>query len=320
MIRLLFGCLLVSVLLVSSSQAADIFKPHGVYVSHVSANADRYLPLPYVKGALIRVRWSEIEPAQGQYNFARIEQKLKLIKAANKNWSLAVIAGRDVPEWLLDQTNERMAIQFRGNPYQIIPFWSRVYQIHAARLAQALAERYGDDPSLALVYVPQQTANGIEGHFNGTSFEALQLAGLTKERWLSASAAAMGAYTLAFPNKAIAFELHEIYRDIQIPKAIIEYIKKNHTNQVGIGVWWLSGKERYQGKLLQLLKQSDLPVYAQVIGNSSQRHRFPKGDYSKVFEQAESIGARYVEIWNYELENKVSSSVTQAIKTFSDKN
>ncbi len=301
---------------VSVAKAAKINKPQGIYVSHVSADADQYMGLPYVSGALIRVRWSEIEPVEGRYDFSRIESQLKSIRAAGKNWSLGVIAGRDVPRWLLQKTDARMAIQFRGKPYQIVPFWNQSYQAYASQLAQALAKQYGRDPKLALVYVPQQTANGIEGHFNGTPFDDLRAAGLTQDHWLAASESAIKAYTKAFPDKAIAFELHELYRSTEIPAAVMNYIAKNHKAQVGIGVWWLSGKWDYQGDLLKLIQQSGLPVYAQVIGNSSQAHRFPGGDYSKMFDQARIIGANYVEVWNYELEKPVEPSVTSSIKAF----
>lgn len=309
--------LFLIVFMVPNAFADDIIFPTGIYSSHVGKNVEKYIHAQYVNGALIRVRWSEIEKQEGQYDFSAIERQRAPIINAGKNWSLAVLAGWNTPKWLDAKTKDRMNIQFRGEQKNIIPFWSKTYLEHADKLAQALAAKYGNDPHLVLIYVPQQTANGIEGHFNGTPFEDLKEQGLSRENWLHASHTAINSYTKAFPNKAIAFELHEIFKSTDIPDAIIKEIKQNHKNQVGIGVWWLSGKWDYQKKLLQSIAKSNLPVYAQVIGKSSQKHRFPDGDYTRVFKQAKDIGADYIEVWNYELENSVESDVMNAIKSFS---
>ncbi len=299
------------------SYAGDIDLPRGIYSSHVGRDVGKYIDKPYVDGALVRVRWSEIEPENGVFDFSAIERQRAPVKAAGKNWSLAVIAGWNTPDWLMQTTNSRMSIKFRGKNKDIIPFWNHRYQEYSQKLAHALAKQYGGDKNLILVYVPQQSANGIEGHFNGMSYEDLNAQGLTRKKWVDAAKFAISAYARAFPRKAIAIELHEIGRDTSIPADIINYIKDNHAHQVGIGVWWLSGKLTYQNALLKLIAKSHLPVYAQVIGNSSQQHRFPNGNYSAVFKQAKEIGANYIEVWNYELEKPVPIEITDAIKSFS---
>lgn len=296
--------------------AGQVQKPQGIYSSFAGGTVGSYINTPYLSGALIRVRWSELERREGQYDFSKIEKQRAPIKVAGKNWSLGVIAGNDVPEWLLGKTSSRMDINFRGQQRSIIPFWDDAYQAYAAKLAQALAQQYGSDPNLVLIYVPQQTANGIEGHFNGTPYDDLARQGVNVENWLRASEQAIDTYARAFAGKAIAFELHEILGSTEIPQAIMSYIAQHHKDQVGIGVWWLSGKEKYQRNLLSLLKQSDLSIYAQAIGNSSQRHRFPDNDYAGMFRQAEEMGVRYIEVWNYEFEKPVSPDVTNAIKSF----
>ncbi len=316
----LFTCLSFLFLIFSSFEtyAQDIEIPKGIYSSHIGRDVDKYIDEPYVSGALVRVRWSEIEPQEGQYDFSAIEKQRMPVIEAKKNWSLAVIAGSNEPNWLEKKTDKRIHIKFRREDKSIIPFWNTTYQKHAQKLAQALAKRYRNDPRLVLVYVPQQTANGIEGHFNGSDFHALADQGLNNKNWLYAIDRAITSYTKAFPNKAIAIELHEIFNETEIPEKIISYIEQNHANQVGIGMWWLSGKQTYQHNLLTLLEQTNLPIYAQVIGRSSQKRRFLDEQYSTVFAQAKKLGIGYIEVWNYELEKQVEPHGTQSIKEFSN--
>jgi len=299
------------------AQSQTIETPKGIFSSHVSHQISKYIHEDHVSGALVRVKWSDIEPQEGQFDFTAIERQRQPIINAEKQWSLAVIAGSHVPSWMLNKTNERMEITFRRANKQIIPFWSETYQTSATLLAKAIAKRYGKDPKLVLIYIPQQTANGIEGHFNGNKTASLIKQGLTEENWVGAAKKSIDSFTKAFPNKAIAIELHELLDSVKIPQSIIRYIEYNHRKQVGIGVWWLSGKTTYQTDLLRVLQETNLPIYAQVIGKSSQTNRFKNAEYNQVFHQANIIGAQYVEVWNYELEKRVDPSVTNAIIQFS---
>lgn len=309
--------ILVFLLLLAPVMAGPVEPPKGIFSSHVGAQVERYIHEPFVEGALIRVRWAELQPSPGEFDFAAIERQLQPVRRAGKKWSLAVLSGPHTPPWLLGSSPERMEILFRGQRKSIVPFWSDHYHKHADGLAKALARRYGSDPKLVLVYVPQQTSNGIEGHFNGNSPAALRAQGMTEERWFEASRRAIESYVRAFPGKALAFELHELLGDTALPRRLIKLIETRHAEQVGIGVWWLSGKERYQNGLLGLLKRTRLPIYAQVIGNSGESHRFPNGDYTAVFRQASELGIEYIEVWNYELERPVAPEVLQSIKAFS---
>ncbi len=314
---MLLGAVFVMMPYVAFSQERPSYAPTGIFSSHIGHEVERYINEPFVKGALVRVRWSEIESREGVYDFSAIDEQLYAVKKARKKWSLAVIAGANVPRWMNEKIPEKMQIAFRGQKKTIIPFWNRDYQLAAIKLAKALADRYGKDSSLVLVYVPQQTANGIEGHFNGTSEEQLKDQGLTATRWLWAAKTSIDGFVRAFPRKAVAIELHEIFRGAPIVTQLMATIVREYRGQVGVGVWWLSGKERYQSALLHQLRKRKLPVYAQVIGKSSQPHRFADGDYGRVFQQAKEINAAYIEVWNYELEREVSPEVTRAIHGFS---
>lgn len=309
----------------------EVEKPTGTYASQITPRA---VQNEQMQGGLVRVTWSQIEPEPGRFDFTAIERQVRLLKP-EMNWTLAIHggwtsvdkresapqgrrrAGSLSPEWLVSELHVKtFSMAFRGNPVEMPKYWDPVVQRRLKEMLQAVGKQYAADPRLKLVYVPQMTSNGIEGHFNGVLGETLLEAAGINERdrnaeqkfgdiWVPASAEATQSVMEAFPDKAVAFELHELFRSTEIPARILaEFQQTRYENRVGIGMWWISGKTDYQGKLVALLKDYDGDLYGQVIGRSDQKHRFPNGDYTLVFQQAKELGMRYIEPWNYEFENR----------------
>ncbi len=284
-------------------------KPSGVFAS--SGWRDRHaLSSNVINGILVRVPWKQIEPTPGQFDFQSIEMQRKAITAAGKQWSLAILAGPNAPAWLTAPPFNPSTITIKARtrakgyiPTQMPCFWDETVQDRLKILADALAEKYNDDPTLVLVYVPQMTANGIEGHFNANWPDDLKKTGLTGEKFIAGATSAARHFANALTNKAIAIEVHEILGDATIPKQIITQLWEDPKlkQRVGAAMWWISGKTQYQPALIKVLKNFPGDIYAQVIGRSDQTHRFPDGDYTAVFTQARELGIRYVEVWEYEL-------------------
>jgi hypothetical protein len=84
-------------------------------------------------------------------------------------------------------------------------------------------------------------------------------------------------------------------------------------------MWWISGKIDYQSDLVRAIERFPGDIYGQVIGRSDQAYRFPGGDYSAVFEQAEELGMRYIELWNYEFENHTHDGQLEAFNIYCKK-
>ncbi len=227
--------------------------------------------------------------------------------------------GRDV---------ETFSMQFRGNPVQMPKYCDPVVQKRLKTTLDAVGKRYHSDQRLKLIYVPQITSNGTEGHFNGVPTQTLlEAAGIQShdknaeqkfgDLWSQAATGATQSVLHTFPDNAVAFEVHELFRSVDIPSRLIgEFQQPEYENRVGISMWWISGKTEYQGNLIRLLKDYPGDLYGQVIGRSDQQYRFPNGDYLAVFKQAEELGMCYIEPWNYEFENHTCDD---ALKTFNTK-
>lgn len=290
---------------ISTIEDTSVSKPVGIYSS--SFGNKKALDNSQTNGSLIRVKWSDIEPTKDQFDFTAIDNYLVEIKQKNLNWSLGILAGGDSPAWLTE--NEGIGYfeitDLLNNTRKIPKGWEPKVNERFSKLASALAEKYKNDPDLVLVYVPQMTANGIEGHFNGVSNDVLKKEGLTSENWTKTVKETARIFALAFPNKAVAVEVHEVMGSSAIPEKIINDLWNDAAlgHRVGAAMWWISGKETYQSELLNILNNYPGDIYAQAIGRSDQPERFKNGDFNSMFEQAKELNVRYLEVWEFELVN-----------------
>ena len=336
---------------------ADIPKPTGAYASVITPNA---VTNAQFRGGLVRVTWAELEPTPGAYNFAGIDSRLALLPVGTQ-WTLAVHGGwTDVdendpdlfgdatfpngqprptiplemsPPWLVDDLGAAtFATAFRQVDISLPKYWDPVVQTRLATMMGAVAERYGSDPSLQLVYVPQMTVNGLEGHFNGVDDDVLLRAADINPAdadagdqfqaiWVEAALNASKSVAAAFPTKAIAFEVHEVIGRVSIPQAIMTGLldDADFGHRAGVAMWWISGDATdYQPDLVDALRAYEGDLYGQVIGQSNEADRFPDGDYTRVFQQAQDLCMRYIEPWNQEFEQRTHDDDLAAFNAWSD--
>ncbi len=336
---------------------SNIEKPTGVYTSVLTGRA---VTNTNMQGGLVRVTWAEIEPSPGVFDFSRINDQLALLPTGKK-WSLAVhggwtsvngnavgISSQMSPSWLETTYNiETFEMSFRQSTVNMPKYWSTTIQNRLEIMMSALAGQYRNRTDLSLVYVPQMTSNGVEGHFNGVPVSTLLTAANLNsgqedqfaDLWVNASLAAAKIVARNFDNKAIAFEVHDVIDRTDIPKRIMDNFltDSEFENRVGIAMWWLNGDDRdsaYQSELVEIIKNYRGDLYGQVIGNSSQDcegasscvdnkgktwnggGRFQNGGYDSVFTLAKKLCMRYIEPWNYEFENNTKDSQMQDFNQF----
>ena len=280
-----------------------VAKPSGIFSSSGSGTI-AVLNHAAVRGVLVRAAWKDVEPTEGNFNFTSMDIQINNLKAKGKKFSIAVNAGGvGSPDWLITQKNvPYFNYLFRGLPYKLPLIWNDTVTTYLGKLADKLAEKYNNDPSLHLVYIPQMTANGNEGHLNGFNQNAFVAAGYSESKWIDASLKNAKRFALAFNKKALAFEVHDLFNSSAPASSIINSLWADNTlnRRVGAAMWWISGKEDYQPNLITVLKNFPGDIYCQLIGRSDETTRFPPEGYQKVFEQAKQIRARYIEPWEYE--------------------
>lgn len=294
----------------ATAVAVDVYRPAGVFAASGATNP-AVSGHPQARGVLVRADWSQLEPEPGQFDLQRLRDPAAAVRAAGKRWLLAV-SGSTHPAWLTEDLGAgSFEILFHGQPKRIPLGWDPLVQERLAILAQGLAAEFAADTALALVYVPQMTANGIEGHFNGVPEATLRAAGWTEDRWVESSLANCAAFAAAFPDKALAFEVHDLLGSAEPAARILDGLAGG--GRVGAAIWWLSGRVDYQSDLLDVLAARQGDLYTQAIGRSSETWRFLDGDYGSALAQARQLGARTVEAWEDEF---VDSTQDEAFAAF----
>lgn len=280
-----------------------VVKPSGIF-SSAGSTSNTVLNHSETRGVLIRAFWKDIESQEGHFDFASIDNQINAVKAKGKKYSLSILAGGiGSPDWLITQKNAPFFnYLFRGNPYKLPLIWDNTVLTYLGKLAEKLAEKYNSDTSLLLVYIPQMTANGVEGHLNGFNQISFSNAGYTETRWIDASLQNARKFATCFSKKALAFEVHELFGSSAPASSIILNLWNDNTlnHRVGAAMWWISGNTTYQPNLITVLQNFPGDIYCQVIDRSDNTSSFPNGNYSSVFEQAKQLRARYIEPWDYE--------------------
>ncbi|MCM8533717.1 MAG: hypothetical protein NE330_21310 [Lentisphaeraceae bacterium] len=326
---LVFCVVLSSVSAQLRSMKNKIDKPYGSFSSMITPKSAAH---PLCNGLLIRTSWAKLEPKKDRFDFSDIERQIETAEKNSKNkralvFSLAISSGlggreqKPYPLWLIDEGVKTMTIKFRSTTGEVPKMWDPLYQKRLKKLADALSKKYSKDKRIKLIYVPQATANGIEGHFNGTSYSDLNKSGLTEKTWVKALKQAAISFADSFPTRAIAIEVHEVLGSHKIPmKALNELYKMpKYRDQIGAGMWWISGGVKYQPNLIKALKKYPGDIYGQVIGNSSQLYRFgdKSEDYRTVFKQAIELGIRYLEVWNFEFDYETQNGNLKKFNQYS---
>lgn len=328
-----FSILTVLLVLVSSSckkkevdtpqnpSTETLSKPKGVF-SSAGSTSNTVLTHSETRGVLIRAFWKDIETTEGNFNFTVVDNQINAVKAKGKKYSLSILAGGiGSPDWLITQRNAPyFDYLFRGVPYKLPLIWNNTVQTYMGKLADRLAEKYNNDTSLQLVYIPQMTANGVEGHLNGFNQANFAAAGYTETKWIDASLQNAKRFANVFTKKALAFEVHDLFTSSTPASTIINSLWNDNTlnHRVGAAMWWISGNTTYQPNLITVLQNFPGDIYCQVIDRSDNTASFPGGDYTKVFEQAKLIRARYIEPWDYEFSLTAWNTTFRNFNLYSD--
>ena len=201
-----FAAIWIFVGLVPESRAAagTLVLPRGVSAlirggGNIAASA---LSNPNVDGISVRAHWSDVETADGVYNWSYLDAKINQASEAGKWVTLRVSTagggasqGGLVPDWVINQIKANGGKFFswldsaHGNRVKTIPvFWDSTFMQKKRELIEALGKRYGDNRNIKVVYVGFANARSSDWSVPGgnTLSAAERAAGFTitgVQRW-----------------------------------------------------------------------------------------------------------------------------------------
>lgn len=125
---------------------------------------------PYVTGVFAAIKWSELEPADGQYDWKAFDGPLREYAKAGLYMQLMVLVGPDSPKWIHDAgvplVKTSPTLNPRGLPhFSEFPFYlDPDYQNYYWRMTKAVAAHIDTlPPEVRRLVVCVQTAEGSTG-------------------------------------------------------------------------------------------------------------------------------------------------------------
>jgi hypothetical protein len=158
----------------------DLFANPGMgwQTFHHFADEDKNLEGLPSASAYFRFYWSEIEPAEGQIDFAKFDDLLARAKEAGQKLAFRIMCAgttRDymyVPQWLKDRGCKGFEYQRggRGPKHWVPDMDDPIFQNAHFRLIEELGDRYDGHPDLDLVDIGSVGLWG-EWHMSGTGVD-----------------------------------------------------------------------------------------------------------------------------------------------------
>jgi hypothetical protein len=110
------GAVVAGVMLCGAAQGEPPVEPSapagGIYVIVDAANTAQYdlaaetLKQPDVDGLLIHLHWSDVNKAEGSFDWKALNATVALAMAAHKRFELGIVTGKQTPDWVLDKTEK----------------------------------------------------------------------------------------------------------------------------------------------------------------------------------------------------------------------
>ena len=117
---------------------------------------------PYVSGALHTFYWSNVEPAEGRYDWEDVDRRIRPWVEAGKQVALRIMwssagswpepaAKRPFPQWLTARGAAAVNTPVSGAAVPLV--WDPLYKVHARRLLREMARKFDGHPAIAFIDV-----------------------------------------------------------------------------------------------------------------------------------------------------------------------
>lgn len=167
-------------------------QPHGIY------SLDRVVNKPFVSGVVARLKWSDLEPVEGQYDFSELDNTIREAQAAGQSVTVATLPNF-APSWLIakvSSTPDQVFADMRG--LQTIVPWNETMLLALQKLVQAHAAHTVDGIALGAHPTVKQINASVGGV---TSVRVLpEPPGYTYEKFAAAVERSLDFWAAAFPS------------------------------------------------------------------------------------------------------------------------
>ncbi len=171
--------------------------------------------VPYAEFGTITTTWSEVEPGQGRFDFAAIDEILS--EDPDIRFRLRIRTGRDAPYWLKQATGGCITVQpstDNGATGCTAKFWDESFLSHYSVLMEEVARRYEEDWQIVDVANSACSTAYAEPFILGVddpSLELLENAGLTTTKHRACIVGSTAAMMSSFTRTRVSLAGHSAW-------------------------------------------------------------------------------------------------------------
>ncbi|RLA53824.1 MAG: hypothetical protein DRR42_03735 [Gammaproteobacteria bacterium] len=250
-----FLVLLVTSLLLSACGGAEedqsqrlnsqYLYPGGIFALAKSGRPipGKLLTDPSIAGIVVRDKWRDLVPIEGQYNWNYLDTQFSRISKTNKQISLVLsYGGLSIPDWLLNKnfrfftfTNNNDFSRTSQQKMSIPLFWDAEALQYKKQLIGQLGARYTDQPALTMVSA--QCANSLTGDWNipkqKQDIQQWRELGYSSDKLVNACKEVIDATMQAFPRQIVKMAVGPVPEKLgnkptKVAKEIIGYANKRY--------------------------------------------------------------------------------------------
>jgi len=168
---------------------------------------------PYISGVAFQIRWSDVEPVQGNPDWSKLDQLFAAAESSKKWVQLLIFPGFFSPPWALEGVQTlTFTLQYgpgSGTVEKLPMPWDSVYLDRWFAFVKRLSDRYGKSPAFRVIAAAGPTSVSAEYTLPSTPEDVQKWlgAGYTPRRYLAAWQKTLPAYAADFPNQYVSVSL-----------------------------------------------------------------------------------------------------------------
>jgi hypothetical protein len=219
----------------------------GIFAFNNMSNTSLFVDKPYVAGTCLTRYWAELNPSQGQYNWAIIDNDMKPWVAAGKSviirvstagwtkWQPNQNSKQGTPQWVFDQGVPFVTANDGARKPQ---YWHLKFLNALQTFVQAFATRYDGNPNILAIEIG--VGDGGETKPDTTKdanvlsrWQAIQY---TNANWWQAIQAIINMYVQAFTKTPLALMPDASF--LQSASGFDEALVVNYAAKYGVMMQW----------------------------------------------------------------------------------
>ncbi len=169
---------------------------------------------PNVDGIMVRTFWSNVEPAQDQYDWSFIDSQVQAAAASGKKVILLVLPGAFSPQWALQGVQSAQFVVdygfVQGTTVTLPMPWDATYLNRWFAFVRVLGQRYDSNP--AVVNVPAAGPTSISEEMSLPNDKAAvaqwKQLGYSLPKYEGAWQQTLAAYVQSFPTTQISLAFY----------------------------------------------------------------------------------------------------------------